>query len=89
MTFLVSFNNEEYEIGGFEDEETVDYYGEDKDKVIEYVNNVDKDYLLTFQPYEGKNDNDGELVGFFVNDDGDETAILYISDYVNMPTEIK
>jgi len=90
MLYLVSFNNSQYELGGYEDGDTLDYYGEDREKVIAYVEKADSDYPMTFVPESDPDDED--LIGYFYNDPDDEDckdAVLYKGRRSDLSTEVK
>jgi len=89
MFYIVSFNDSQYEIGGYEDGDTIDYYGEDREKVIAYVEKVDSNYPITFVPNSDKNDEN--LIGYFYHQDDEDcvTAVMYKGSTSDLPIEIK
>ena len=91
MLYFVSFNNSQYELGGYdEDGDTIDYHGEDLEKLVAYVEKADPDYPMTF--IADTNNHDENLVGFFYNDPDDEDckdAVLYKGRRSDLSTEVK
>ena len=88
--FAVTFNNAYYDIGGYDDiGDTIDYYGPDKDKVIEAALNSDPDYPMEYIP--NSDNDDSETVGYFYEADSDHeypTAVLYVMSS-NAPEFVK
>ena len=75
--FIVSFNDGCYEVGGYEEGDTQDYYGPDVDRLAKHVCETDSSFPLVFVP---SDENSCEEGYFYPIDDEDkeyQVAVMY------------
>lgn len=86
--YIVSFNDGSYDIGGYEDGDTQDYYGPDVDRLAAYVCASDESYPLFFKKSDETSCEEGY---FYAIDDTEfecEVAVMYRGE-PTMPVFVK
>ena len=74
--FIVSLNESLYEIGGYEEGDTQDYYGPDVDRLAAAVIAMNSEYMVSFI----KSPDSHYEQGFFLDKDGGRQAVMYHGD---------